>query len=207
VVTNLLLLINVIVFGYQLGLPQEQFNQFFMTWGFVPLELTRGDVVEVVPKIFTSMFLHGGFMHVIGNMLFLWVFGDNVEDELGHLQFLIFYFVAGTMAVLGQYWFAPFAEIPMVGASGAISGILGAYLLLFPSTPVLTIVVIIIFVRMFYLPAWFFLGYWFLIQFLSGTMSVGAQSMGGVAWFAHIGGFIAGFVWVVLYWIGGVGRR
>jgi membrane associated rhomboid family serine protease len=207
-VTNLLLAVNLVVFGYELSLPPEKLDLLFRTWGFVPAEVGPGVAVRDAVRVFTSMFLHGGIFHVGGNMLFLWVFGDNVEDELGHGSFLLFYLLTGVAAVGGQYWAMPESTLPMVGASGAISGILGAYLLLYPSTPVLTAVIIIFIVRLIYLPAWFFLGYWFLIQFLSGMMTVGAQSMGGgTAWFAHIGGFVAGFIWIVLHWIrGGRGR-
>lgn len=206
-VTNLLLAINLVVFGYELSLPPEKLELLFRTWGFVPAEIGSFPGTHDLVRVITSMFLHGGIFHVGGNMLFLWVFGDNVEDELGHGSFMMFYLLTGLAAVVGQYWAAPNSTLPMVGASGAISGILGAYMLLFPGTPVLTAVIIIVIVRLIYLPAWFFLGYWFLIQFLSGTMSMGAESMGGVAWFAHIGGFLAGFVWVVAYWLKGIVRR
>lgn len=206
-VTNLLLAINLVVFGYELALPPEQLELLFRTWGFVPAEVGRVPGLHDLIRGLTSMFLHGGVFHIAGNMLFLWVFGDNVEDELGHLPFLCFYVVTGLVAVAAQYAVAPGATVPMVGASGAISGIMGAYMLLYPSTPVLTVVIIIFFVRLIYLPAWLFLGYWFLIQFLSGTMSMGTSTMGGVAWFAHLGGFLGGLVWIIIYWVKGIFQR
>lgn len=196
-VTNFLLGMNLLIFGYELSLSTDQLELLFRTWGFVPAEFGTGTWSGSLMRMISSMFLHGGILHVGGNMLFLWVFGDNIEDELGHGSFFLFYLFTGIASVLGQYGMAPDSQIPMVGASGAISGIMGAYFLLYPGTPVLTIVILFIFVRMIYLPAWIFLGYWFLIQFLSGTMAIGAQSMGGVAWFAHIGGFVAGIAWVV----------
>jgi len=196
-ITNLLLSVNLLIFGYELSLTPEQLELFFRTWGFVPAEVEIASVTTTLTRLVSSMFLHGGILHLIGNMLFLWVFGDNVEDELGPFSFLLFYLACGTAAAFGQFYMAPASQLPMVGASGAISGIMGAYFLLFPRTPVLTVVIIFIFIRMIYIPAWVFLGYWFLIQFLSGTISLGAQSMGGVAWFAHIGGFLAGISWII----------
>lgn len=196
-VTNFLLCVNLLIFGYELSLSPEQLELFFRTWGFVPAEVEIVSLPTTFSRLVFSMFLHGGVLHLIGNMLFLWVFGDNVEDELGSFSYFLFYLVCGAAAAFGQYLMAPGSQIPMVGASGAISGIMGAYFLLFPRTPVLTVVIIFIFIRMIYIPAWFFLGYWFLIQFLSGTISLGAESMGGVAWFAHIGGFLAGIGWII----------
>ncbi|MFB6356855.1 MAG: rhomboid family intramembrane serine protease [bacterium] len=200
-ITYVFIAINLLVFGYQLGLPREVLKQFIHVWGFVPVDFTQSPGSGEITTAFTSMFLHGGPIHLAGNMLFLWVFGDNIEDELGPVNFLVFYLLCGIAAVAGQYWAAPYSEIPMVGASGAISGVMGAYLLLYPSTRILTIVIIIYLVRFIYLPAWFFLGYWFLLQFLSGTISMYSDqsAQGGVAWFAHIGGFAAG-IFLMLLW-------
>ncbi len=144
----------------------------------------------------TAMFLHGGWMHVIGNMLYLYIFGDNVEDRLGRGRFLVFYLACGVLSFLVQVLFNARSMVPNIGASGAIAGVLGAYLVLFPRARVLTIVPLLIFFPVVEIPAFVFLGFWFLIQFLSGAASLGASSpmAGGIAWWAHIGGFLAGIV-------------
>ena len=143
------------------------------------------------------MFLHGGWMHLIGNMWFLWLFGNNVEDSMGHLRFIAFYLLTGLAAALGQVIVSPDSIVPMVGASGAISGVMGAYLVLYPRVKVYTLVPIFIFFTSIALPAWAMLGYWFVLQLLSGFFSPG--DMGGVAFWAHIGGFIAGVVLIKLF--------
>lgn len=147
--------------------------------------------------LITSMFLHGGWMHLLGNMWFLWIFGNNVEDSMGRLRFLIFYLVTGLAAALGQVITNPASGIPMVGASGAISGVMGAYLVLYPRVKVYAIVPIVIFITSIALPAWVMLGYWFLIQTVSGFFSRG--EMGGTAFWAHVGGFVAGVVLIKLF--------
>ncbi len=145
--------------------------------------------------VLTSMFLHASWMHVLGNMLFLWIFGDNVEDRLGHLRFLVFYLACGAVAALGQVFLVPDSGVPMIGASGAIAGVLGAYFLFYPRARVLTVVPIFFFLQVIEIPAFFFLGFWFLMQFLSGAASMqGAHGGAGVAFGAHVGGFIAGFI-------------
>jgi membrane associated rhomboid family serine protease len=142
----------------------------------------------------TSMFLHGGWFHLIGNMWFLWIFGNNIEDSMGHLRYLIFYLITGLAAAAAHIVSAPGSPVPMVGASGAISGIMGAYLLLYPRARVHTLFIIIILIRVVALPAWVMLGYWFVIQIASGTLAPAGQT--GVAVWAHVGGFVAGLVLV-----------
>ena len=145
--------------------------------------------------LFSSMFLHGGWMHLIGNMLFLYIFGDNVEDRFGHLKYLVFYFIAGITAAATQIYMFPNSEVPMVGASGAIAGVLGAYVFMFPTAKVLTLLPIFFFFQLIELPAFLFLGIWFIMQILSGMFALGiGADAGGVAWWAHIGGFVAGIV-------------
>ncbi len=154
-------------------------------------------MVDAVPKywtVITSMFMHGGWFHLIGNMLFLWVFGNNIEDATGHGKFLIFYLLCGIAAAATQTLVSPHSVVPMVGASGAISGVLGAYLLLYPKVRVHTLIVLPIYITTVALPAWVMLGYWIALQLLSGLGSLREIDKGGVAFFAHIGGFIAGLV-------------
>lgn len=151
-----------------------------------------------VSHVVTSMFLHGSWMHLLGNMWFLWIFGNNVEDSMGRLRFVVFYLFTGLAAAFGQVLTGPDSPIPMVGASGAISGIMGAYLLLYPRVRVFAFVPIGFFLTSIALPAWVMLGYWFLIQFVSGLVSVGGEG-GGVAFWAHVGGFVAGVVLVKLF--------
>jgi membrane associated rhomboid family serine protease len=148
-------------------------------------------------NVFTSMFLHGSWLHLLGNMWFLWIFGNNIEDSMGHLRFVVFYLVCGLAAALAQVLAAPDSPIPMVGASGAISGVMGAYLVLFPRVRVYALIFLGFFFTSVGMPAWVMLGYWFLIQIVSGLVSVGAE--GGVAFWAHAGGFIAGVVSIKLF--------
>jgi membrane associated rhomboid family serine protease len=151
-----------------------------------------------VSHVLTHMFLHGSWMHLLGNMWFLWLFGNNVEDSMGRLRFLVFYLLCGLTAAAAQIVTSPDSAIPMVGASGAISGVMGAYLLLYPRVRVYTIVPLGFFITSMALPAWVMLGYWFLIQFVSGLVSFGGEA-GGVAFWAHVGGFVAGVVLVKLF--------
>jgi membrane associated rhomboid family serine protease len=148
--------------------------------------------------ILTSMFLHGGWLHIIFNMWFLWIFGDNIEDYLGHFTYLIFYLLCGTAAALTQIALAPNSTIPTIGASGAIAGVMGAYVLLYPRAKVLTLVVLIVFFTFWWIPAWVFLGYWFLLQFFSASITV-HQASGGVAFGAHVGGFVTGLVLIKVF--------
>lgn len=149
-------------------------------------------------NVVTSMFLHGSWLHLLGNMWFLWIFGNNIEDSMGHMRFVIFYLLCGLAAAMAQVMANPSSTIPMVGASGAISGVMGAYLLLYPRVKVFAIVPIGFFITSMALPAWVMLGYWFLIQIVSGFVSIGQQE-GGVAFWAHAGGFVAGIVLIKLF--------
>lgn len=205
-VTLLLIAVNAAVFVYQLSLGSGPvLTGFFYEFGLVPRALLslgywqEAGVLPGLAPLFTSMFLHGGWMHFLGNMLYLWVFGDNVEDWLGWLRFLLFYLVCGLLASLLQIAVHPGSPIPMIGASGAIAGVLAAYLVLFPRARVLTFVPILFFFYLVRLPALIFLGLWFLLQFFNGAVSLtaGDLSMGGTAWWAHIGGFVAGLVLVL----------
>ena len=205
-ITLFLIAVNAAVFVYQLSLGSGPIlTGFFYQFGLVPRALfsfgywqEAGILLGLAP-LFTSMFLHGGWMHFLGNMLYLWVFGDNVEDWLGSLRFLLFYLVCGLLASLLQMAVHPGSAIPMIGASGAISGVLAAYLVLFPRARVLTFVPILFFFYLIRLPALIFLGLWFLLQFFNGAVSLtaGDLSMGGTAWWAHIGGFVAGLVLIL----------
>ena len=140
----------------------------------------------------TSMFLHGGWMHLIGNMLYLYIFGDNVEDRLGHFGYLVFYFMVGIGAGLTEVFFEQHSAIPIIGASGAIAGVLGAYFLLFPRAKILTLIPLFVFFPVIEISAFFFLGFWFVMQFINGSLSAGTEAGGGVAWWAHAGGFVVG---------------
>ena len=194
-VTIGLIAVNVLVFLYQLTLPDPELQIFVARYAVIPAWFT-------LPSLVTSQFLHGGFMHVGGNMLYLWIFGDNVEDRLGHVRFLVFYLFAGVVAAVLQMLFNPFSTVPMVGASGAIAGVMGAYFVLYPHSRVLTVVFLFLFVDLVEIPAIFFLGIWFLMQLLSGVGSIGVSNIGGgVAFWAHVGGFVAGLG------LGGVLRR
>ena len=203
-VTHTLVGLNVLVFLYQLslqmGLEQGAAAQAFVTeFGLVPCRLAGHcrvpeDSPSAVVTIFSSMFLHGGLLHLGGNMLYLWIFGNKVEDTLGHTRFLLFYLASGVAAAVAQTLVNPASGIPMVGASGAVSGVLGAYFVLFPYATVLTLVTFGFFWRFIHLPAMVVLGLWILLQFFSGYLSLSATSgsEGGVAFFAHIGGFFVG---------------
>src|SRR2546421_8001861 len=167
-------------------------------------------LVDAVPKywtVITSMFMHGGWFHLIGNMLFLWVFGNNIEDVMGHGKFLIFYLLCGVAAAATQTFVSPHSVVPMVGASGAISGVLGAYLLLYPQVRVHTLIILPIYITTVALPAWVMLGYWALLQLLSGLAGLREIEKGGVAFFAHVGGVFAGLVLIRVVVSGGVLRR
>jgi membrane associated rhomboid family serine protease len=211
IVTVLLIAANVLVFFFELSLG-DRLSAFVMSAAFVPARLTEGglglgDLGTGLESALVSMFLHGGWSHILGNMLFLWIFGDNVEDRLGHFRSLVFYLLCGYAATFAHLWANPGSTVPAIGASGAISGVLGAYLFLYPQARIQTLVFFGFFARFIYIPAWVYLPIWFLIQFFSGIASLGVaggQAGGGVAFFAHIGGFIAG---PLLLFILGGGRR
>ncbi len=202
-VTYILVILNILVFLYELSLDPASLGRFFDTWAVVPRDLTASFTDQLPPQprpewitLITAQFLHGGFLHLGGNMLFLGVFGNNVEDRLGHGRFLIFYLACGVLASLAQWFFAPASEIPSLGASGAIAGVLGAYILRFPQAEVLTLVPLVILLPV-RLPAWIFLGIWFLQQAFYGFASLNTRTMigmegGGVAYWAHAGGFVFG---------------
>jgi membrane associated rhomboid family serine protease len=189
VVTILLIVVNILVFLFEFSLDRESQNAFIHAYGLIPDQFHFSNVI-------TSMFLHGGWMHVLGNMWFLWIFGDNIEDILGHGKYLLFYLLCGVVAALAQVGVSPNSPIPTVGASGAIAGIMGAYMIKFPHSRILSLIFIVIFFTTVEIPAWIMLIYWFVVQFFSGVGTLGASqvSQGGVAFFAHIGGFIAGIV-------------
>lgn len=192
--TAVIIAINVLVFLYELTLPEDSLRSFVLQAGVVPYQVTRSFGLPAVTSLFTSMFLHGGWVHIIGNMLYLWIFGDNIEDYFGRVGYVFFYFLAGIAAALTHIVFDPLSTVPTIGASGAIAGVLGAYLVLFPRARVRTLIFFFRFVRFTELPALVVLGFWFILQLFSGLASIGASASGGVAWFAHIGGFVLGLL-------------
>ncbi len=199
-VTYSIIAVNIVVFMFEATMGKEQLQAFFELVAVIPAEYTaflRGEPVPLLKLLaapFASMFLHGGWMHLFGNMWFLYLFGDNVEDAMGHSRFLLFYLLTGLAATVAHIFVNPLSPIPIVGASGAISGVVGAYFLMFPTARVLTLVPIFFFVDIVLLPAVVFIGMWFLFQFWSGLLSLAVPHLGGVAWWAHIGGFIAGLI-------------
>ncbi|MEZ5767325.1 MAG: rhomboid family intramembrane serine protease [Paracoccaceae bacterium] len=197
-VTYLLIAANIGVFLTYVGLlgNERALYELFWTWGAVPVKITNGVGLE---GIFTSMFLHAGFMHLAGNMLFLWIFGDNLEDKLGHVGYLAFYIASGLGAVALQIAAAPASEVPMVGASGAIAGVMGGYLLLFPRARVDVLVFIVIIFKIFPMPAWIMLAAWFGLQVVNGAIS--PVDGGGVAYWAHAGGFVVGLFGALPVWL------
>ncbi|MDG1421737.1 MAG: rhomboid family intramembrane serine protease [Tateyamaria sp.] len=197
-VTYTLMAVNVVVFLSYVGLLDDPtaLNSFFATFSTIPARITAGAGYET---LLSSMFLHAGWMHLAGNMLFLWIFGDNVEDEMGHGLFLGFYICTGILASLFHVISAPYSPIQTVGASGAIAGVMGGYLLLFPKARVDILLILIIFIRIFPIPAWIMLMLWFGMQFVGGAAA--DPELGGVAYWAHAGGFIAGFVLTFPLWL------
>jgi membrane associated rhomboid family serine protease len=198
-VTLALIVANVAVFLWELTVWPAAIQVFgAVPWRIMVRGYSPGGLPPVL-TLLTSMFLHGGFLHLAGNMLFLWIFGPNVEDRLGHVGYLAFYLFCGLLAGVAQVLAAPASKVPMVGASGAIAAVLGAYLLLFPRSRVLTLVFLVIIFRLIYLPAVLFLGVWFVLQ----LVSLPEGSSGGVAFAAHVGGFLAG---MILVWVFGASR-
>jgi len=199
VMTFILIIINCLVYIYTIPMSRKAFQIFLYKFGLIPYELVHME--EIWPEIavpapltiLTSMFIHSGFMHLAGNVLFLWIFGNNIEDYLGKFKFLVFYLVAGLAAALLFVLFGPNSQVPLVGASGAIAGVLGAYLVLFPRARVLTLMFLFFFIQIVRIPASFMLGFWFIYQlFMAMTSGV---TGGGVAWLAHVGGFGFGWLW------------
>ncbi len=216
-VTYILIALNLVVFFYQIGLDFIASQEFTLSFGLIPATLTnlpRNEItiayaqylsdatnnrilINAVPNspyltVFTSMFMHGGLMHIFGNMLFLWIFGDNVEGALGHIRFAVFYILCGIGAAAGQIFVDINSMVPMIGASGAISGVLAAYMLRYPRARIHTFVFLLIIFTTVRVPAFIVIGIWFATQVMSGIGALGVDTGGGVAWFAHIGGFIAG---------------
>lgn len=193
-----LILANIVVFGLQwlAGPYQEELTYRF---AMIPIELTSGINFLAIGNIFTSMFMHAGLAHLGGNMLYLWIFGDNVEDSMGHFKFLMFYLVGGAVAAVTHILTNPSSVIPTVGASGAIAAVLGAYLILYPRSRVLTLIPLGIFFKMTMIPSIVVLGLWFVLQLFSGVLSMGGPDVGGVAFWAHIGGFAAGMLLARLF--------
>ena len=200
VVTLLLIVVNVVVFIHQVSLTPPAADAFIKMYGLVPSKISmalaghRYTLEQAVMPLVTCMFLHGGFLHILGNMWFLWIFGANVEDRLGSLLYLIFYFFCGIASGIAQTMFSWGSHVPSIGASGAISGVLGAYIVFFPRGRILTLVPLFIIWFTWRIPAMIFIGLWFIVQFLSGVSSLGAASTGGVAWWAHVGGFLSGML-------------
>lgn len=214
-ITVIFIAVNVAIYLYQFFLPESLLNAMVYKWAYIPIEYTH--FVQIDPglsvpfgvTVFTSMFLHGGFMHLVGNMLYLWIFGNNIEDYLGKVKFIIFYLISGIAAVATYTIFDASSEIPLIGASGAIAGVMGAYMVLYPNARVHTIIFLGFFIQAVRIPAKILLVFWFILQVISGLPSLLGPSEGGVAWFAHVGGFVFGWLYFKLtnkrplnqYWI------
>lgn len=199
VVNVLLILVNLIAFGYGMTLGRY-YNDFIFSNSVIPAQLVVvGLTGEQLVRLTTAMFLHGGWFHVLSNMLYLWIFGDNIEGRMGHFKYLLFYLLTGYLATITHVLFNPLSEVPLIGASGAIAGVLGAYLILYPRAKVLTLVFIFVFIQVVPIPAVIFLGFWFLLQIFSGVASLTVQAAQGVAFWAHAGGFVAGMLLVKLF--------
>ncbi len=200
-VTIGLIVVNTVVFFLLVVSPADPVKEV-MAYGAIPHFLLTFDGFQPIHPfltVITSMFMHGGLLHLGSNMLYLWIFGNNIEDKLGHIRFIIFYLLCGIVAAYSHALSEPSAMIPMIGASGAVAGILGAYLLLFPYAKVHTLIILLFFVRIVRLPALFVIGFWIVIQFINGIVSKGEAAQGGVAWFAHIGGFIFGVLLIKVF--------
>jgi membrane associated rhomboid family serine protease len=201
IITTGLIFVNIIIFVWQHLLLHASANTMLYTYyGLVPREFIASVAVrhDLLPynimTIFTSMFLHGGLLHIIGNMLYLWIFGNNIEDRLGHMGYLVFYLLSGICAAAFQVFYDPSSEIPMIGASGAVSGTLGAYLLVYPRARIKTLLIIVVFVKIVDIPAIVLLTVWFFMQFLYSNVD-------GIAWYAHVGGFIFGLLFALIFMV------
>src|SRR6202011_3198716 len=204
-INGFLIVLNILIYLFQASLDPQSYEVFARQFGVVPSHLSaflagspKYPLPAIVIPFFTSMFLHAGWMHVLGNMWFLYIFGDNIEDYLGHFKYLVFYILCGLFAMAPQVAIYPYSNLPTVGASGAIAGVLGAYFILYPRARVMTW----FFVFFIYVPAWIMLGYWFALQFLSGaatSLVYEGRSVGGVAFWAHVGGFIAGAIMIKIF--------
>lgn len=217
IVTLVVIAAATIAFAYELGVSQTggdaALERFIRLWGAVPEEITAalgaGDLLaQAIIGMVTSIFLHGGWLHLIGNMLYLWIFGNNIEDRFGRIPFLLFYLAGGIAATLTQIAIDPTSDIPIVGASGAIAAILGAYLVLYPRARILSLVFLGLFYQLIEVRAIIVLGFWFVLQLIDGLTSLGLpEAEGGIAFFAHIGGFVAGAAVGLIVRVGGPRRR
>jgi len=195
-VTLALIVLNTAVFIYQLSLGARGNNMMVLKMGIIPYEFTHA--LDIPPysshplalNLITAMFMHGGFLHLGGNMLYLWIFGNNIEDSMGPVRFILFYLLTGMLASATHIFLQPDMKMPMIGASGAVSGVLGAYLILFPKAKVLTLIILFFFITVIKIPALILLGFWFVLQFFN------MHSHNNIAWFAHVGGFISGIILV-----------
>jgi len=208
-----LIVVNVLVYGYEvslsnltLGRTTQALIDFFEKWAVVPAEYTSGVSIGADPPLqfltlFSAMFMHGSLLHIASNMLFLWVFGDNIESNMGHLKYLVFYLLSGVLASFAHIFFNINSDVPSLGASGAIAGVLAAYLVLFPRAQVRTLIIIVIFITVTRVSALVLIGIWFLLQFFQGLASLGMRQgeSGGVAVWAHVGGFVAGLILVIFF--------
>lgn len=203
-VNILLILANIAIFIYQIFFSFRDPQTLFLRLGCIPYELTHfvdigpPSLVPIPLTIFTAMFMHGGWIHLLSNMLFLWIFGDNIEDKLGHFRYLCFYIMCGVAASLFHIVTNLHSQVPSIGASGAIAGVMGAYMWLFPKARIKTLLILGIFIQVVRIPAIVMLGYWILIQVLSGFAEWGSSTGGGIAWFAHVGGFVTGLFLIII---------
>ena len=200
-VTIGIITLNAIVFFWQIS-SQSGMREISYSYGAIPHNILTFEKVQPIHPaitVFSSMFMHGGFFHLGGNMLYLWIFGNNIEDRLGHLRFIVFYLFCGIFAAYAHAITNPSSTMPMIGASGAVSGILGAYMLLFPKASVYTLIFLGFFVTTVKIPALIVIGFWAIIQFINGLIRTGLHDGGGVAWFAHIGGFLMGLLTIKLW--------
>lgn len=196
-ITISIIIVNIGIFIKELSLGSN-LHQFIQQYALIPSNIAHG---YGYITLITSMFIHGGFLHVLGNMLYLWIFGNNIEDTLGHFKFVLFYILSGLGGALGQIIVSPNSQIPIIGASGAVAGILAAYLIMFPTARIATLVPIFLFLQVIRLPAIIVIGFWIVIQFLNGIAVINGQTAntgGGIAWFAHIGGFLAGTILILI---------
>jgi membrane associated rhomboid family serine protease len=199
IVNYLLIAANLLIFAYELSLGRF-LDPYIYSHAVIPNQfISVGLTADQIVRLTATMFFHGGWLHLLGNMLYLWIFGDNVEDRLGHFKYLIFYLLVGYIASFAHIFSYPQSDVPLIGASGAIAGVLGAYLILFPRAKVLTLIFLFIIIQVVPIPAVIFLGFWFLLQLLSGTVSMADQGGQSVAFWAHVGGFVAGMLLVKLF--------
>lgn len=194
----MLILLNGLIFYYEITLGEDRLNRFILNWGLIPAQLTS-NYAESWLTVFTSMFLHGGWLHILGNMWTLFIFGDNIEDRMGHGNYLVFYLLSGAAAAILQSVLMPASQVPMIGASGAIAGVLGAYLILYPRARIASLVPILFIFTLVEIPAVIYLGIWFVLQLFSGWSALQGAASGGIAWWAHIGGFVFGVITVLLF--------